>query len=67
MVALCYHANAATFSVLPSLVDPGSCSQGHLLDHVYRPIHDGRNLYVKFQLDRKNEAVVISFKSDESR
>ena len=34
---------------------------------VYRPTHDGRNLYVKLQLDRRNETVVISFKSDESR
>ena len=25
------------------------------------------NLYVKLQLDRRNETVVISFKSDESR
>ena len=49
------------YKSMPSRHRPGT------FQDVYRPTHDGFNLYVKLQLDRRNETVVISFKSDESR
>ena len=49
------------YKSMPSRHRPGT------FQDVYRPTHDGLNLYVKLQLDSGNDAVVISFKSDESR
>ncbi len=49
------------YKSMPSRQKPGSYQD------VYRPTHDGRNLYVKLQLDSRRSTVVISFKSDESR
>ena len=48
------------YKSMPSKQRPGT------FQDVYRPTHDGLDLYVKLQLDRHN-TVVISFKSDESR
>ncbi len=33
--------------------------------HVYRPVVDGRELYVKFTLDAQGELLLISFKGGE--
>ena len=49
------------YKSMPSRQRPGT------FQDVYRPTHDGLNLYVKLQSDSRNKAVVISFKSDESR
>lgn len=49
------------YKSMPSRQRPGS------FQDVYRPTYDGLHLYVKLQMSRRDEAVVISFKSDEGR
>ena len=44
---------------------PGRHRPGTFQD-VYKPTYHGLHLYVKLQMSRRDEAVVISFKSDES-
>ena len=49
------------YKSMPSRQRPGT------FQDVYRPTYSGLHLYVKLQMGRRTEAVVISFKPDEHR
>jgi motility quorum-sensing regulator / GCU-specific mRNA interferase toxin len=45
---------------MPSEVNPA------IWQHVYKPVIEGRELYVKFTLDSQGQLLLISFKENES-